>query len=77
MQNSHHLCLKVGVYNTLLSALVAHASISADWLRVILDEAHSCKSRSSKTAKAVYALRAQCRWAVTGKSHSSLDDAPY
>ncbi|KAF8079094.1 DNA repair protein RAD5 [Lyophyllum atratum] len=37
-----------------------------DWLRVILDEAHSCKSRSSKTAKAVYALRARRRWAVTG-----------
>ncbi|KAF5385213.1 hypothetical protein D9615_001117 [Tricholomella constricta] len=37
-----------------------------DWLRVILDEAHSCKSRSSKTAKAVYALQAHRRWAVTG-----------
>ncbi|EKM61408.1 uncharacterized protein PHACADRAFT_111980 [Phanerochaete carnosa HHB-10118-sp] len=33
---------------------------------VILDEAHSCKSRQSKTAKAVYALRARRRWAVTG-----------
>ncbi|KAJ6623172.1 SNF2 family N-terminal domain-containing protein [Mycena sp. CBHHK59/15] len=37
-----------------------------EWLRVVLDEAHSCKSRSSKTAKAVYALRARRRWAVTG-----------
>ncbi|KAG6874399.1 hypothetical protein C0995_015135 [Termitomyces sp. Mi166 len=37
-----------------------------DWLRVILDEAHSCKSRTSKTAKAVYALQARRRWAVTG-----------
>ncbi|KAG6846036.1 hypothetical protein H0H87_006400 [Tephrocybe sp. NHM501043] len=37
-----------------------------DWLRVVLDEAHSCKSRSSKTAKAVYALQARRRWAVTG-----------
>ncbi|KAG5643141.1 hypothetical protein DXG03_001531 [Asterophora parasitica] len=37
-----------------------------DWLRVVLDEAHSCKSRSSKTAKAVYALHARRRWAVTG-----------
>ncbi|KAG6868573.1 hypothetical protein C0993_001020, partial [Termitomyces sp. T159_Od127] len=36
------------------------------WLRVILDEAHSCKSRTSKTAKAVYALQARRRWAVTG-----------
>ncbi|KAF8956086.1 RAD5-like protein [Flammula alnicola] len=30
-----------------------------NWLRVILDEAHACKSRTSKTAKAR-------RWAVTG-----------
>ncbi|KAJ8489879.1 hypothetical protein ONZ45_g13407 [Pleurotus djamor] len=36
------------------------------WLRVVLDEAHHCKSRSSRTAKAVYALRAHNRWAVTG-----------
>lgn len=38
----------------------------AEWLRVVLDEAHACKSRTSKTAKAVYALRARRRWAVTG-----------
>ncbi|THV06582.1 hypothetical protein K435DRAFT_645293 [Dendrothele bispora CBS 962.96] len=37
-----------------------------EWLRVVLDEAHSCKSRTSKTAKAVYALKARRRWAVTG-----------
>ncbi|GLB43501.1 putative HIRAN domain containing protein [Lyophyllum shimeji] len=37
-----------------------------DWLRVVLDEAHSCKSRASKTAKAVYALQARRKWAVTG-----------
>ncbi|KDR85554.1 hypothetical protein GALMADRAFT_51611 [Galerina marginata CBS 339.88] len=36
------------------------------WLRIILDEAHACKSRTSKTAKAVYALAAKRRWAVTG-----------
>ncbi|KAG1836734.1 hypothetical protein DFJ58DRAFT_669418, partial [Suillus subalutaceus] len=33
---------------------------------VILNEAHHCKSRTSKTARAVYALRARRRWAVTG-----------
>jgi len=41
---------------------------SVTWWRVILDEAHSCKSRTSKTAKAVYALSAKRRWAVTGIS---------
>ncbi|KAF9469748.1 DNA repair protein RAD5 [Collybia nuda] len=42
------------------------AIFEIEWLRVVLDEAHSCKSRTSKTAKAVYALRARRRWAVTG-----------
>ncbi|KDQ63171.1 hypothetical protein JAAARDRAFT_119545 [Jaapia argillacea MUCL 33604] len=37
-----------------------------EWLRVILDEAHHCKSRQSKSARAVCALRARRRWAVTG-----------
>ncbi|KAI3622763.1 dna repair protein rad5 [Moniliophthora roreri] len=37
-----------------------------EWLRIVLDEAHACKSRTSKTAKAVYALKARRRWAVTG-----------
>ncbi|KAI0095220.1 SNF2 family N-terminal domain-containing protein [Irpex rosettiformis] len=37
-----------------------------EWLRIILDEAHSAKNRQSKTAKAVYALQARRRWAVTG-----------
>lgn len=37
-----------------------------EWLRVVLDEAHNCKSRSSRTAKACHALKAQRRWALTG-----------
>lgn len=43
-------------------------SILVNWFRIILDEAHACKSRTSKTAKAVYALSARRRWAVTGTS---------
>lgn len=42
--------------------------LTVTWLRVVLDEAHHCKSRQSKTAKAVFALRARRRWAVTGKN---------
>ncbi|KAF8514339.1 SNF2 family N-terminal domain-containing protein [Hysterangium stoloniferum] len=37
-----------------------------EWLRVVLDEAHNCKSRLSRTAKACFALRARRRWALTG-----------
>ncbi|KAH7915692.1 SNF2 family N-terminal domain-containing protein, partial [Hygrophoropsis aurantiaca] len=50
-----------------LSRIGGQSSVfQVEWLRVILDEAHHCKSRTSKTAKAVYALRARRRWAVTG-----------
>ena len=46
--------------------LHSSSSLSVEWLRIVLDEAHHCKSRSSKTAKAVCALKARRRWAVTG-----------
>ena len=42
------------------------SSSTAEWLRVILDEAHHTKSRTSKASKAVCALRSRRRWAVTG-----------
>ncbi|KAF5323584.1 hypothetical protein D9611_005558 [Ephemerocybe angulata] len=45
---------------------VASPIFEIEWLRIVLDEAHACKSRTSKTAKAVYALSARRRWAVTG-----------
>jgi DNA repair protein RAD5 len=48
------------------TSMKAYISTSVEWLRVVLDEAHHCKSRNSKTAKAVCALKARRRWAVTG-----------
>jgi SNF2 family DNA or RNA helicase len=45
---------------------LSNDGILVEWLRVVLDEAHHCKSRNSKTARAVYALKARRRWAVTG-----------
>ncbi|CAH8306032.1 unnamed protein product [Eruca vesicaria subsp. sativa] len=39
---------------------------SIKWNRIILDEAHSIKDKSSNTAKAVYALDAKYRWALSG-----------
>ncbi|RYP58607.1 hypothetical protein DL770_010394 [Monosporascus sp. CRB-9-2] len=39
---------------------------SHDWHRVILDEAHEIKDLSTSKARAACALRASCRWAVTG-----------
>ncbi|RSL60213.1 DNA repair protein RAD5 [Fusarium duplospermum] len=39
---------------------------SLKFFRVILDEAHHIKNRSSKTAKACYEISANHRWALTG-----------
>lgn len=36
------------------------------WLRIVLDEAHTIKNRSSRGAKACSDLQAQRRWALTG-----------
>ncbi|OSD03366.1 hypothetical protein PYCCODRAFT_1366011 [Trametes coccinea BRFM310] len=58
-------------YGTLISEHAKHERqpspiFEVEWMRVILDEAHHIKSRTSKSARAVYALRARRRWAVTG-----------
>eukprot|EP00178_Gracilaria_changii_P008874 TRINITY_DN264_c0_g4_i1.p1 TRINITY_DN264_c0_g4~~TRINITY_DN264_c0_g4_i1.p1 ORF type:complete len:1351 (-),score=213.95 TRINITY_DN264_c0_g4_i1:2678-6730(-) len=45
------------------------------WRRIILDEAHSIKSRVTKWAKASYKIRAERRWCVTGTViHNHVND---
>ncbi|KAK4963549.1 DNA helicase rad5 [Elasticomyces elasticus] len=64
-------------YGTVLSEFNAVASLhgergthgglfSIEYWRIILDEAHMIKNRSSKTAKACYELAATHRWVLTG-----------
>jgi len=42
------------------------ALLKVPWYRIILDEAHTIKDPTTRSAKAAFALRAQRRWAVTG-----------
>ena len=43
-----------------------HIIAQIKWRRIILDEAHNIKDRRSSTAKAVFALDACYRWALSG-----------
>ncbi len=46
--------------------LVLLLLVQVDWLRVVLDEAHTIKNAATQTAKAAQAIKAERRWAVTG-----------
>ena len=39
---------------------------SVVWKRVVLDEAHKIKGRTTNVAKAIYSLRAEYRWCLSG-----------
>ena len=48
---------------------------SYSWFRIVLDEAHYIKGRTIQLAKAVYHIRAQSRWCMTGTPiQNKLDD---
>lgn len=42
------------------------ALYSKNWHRIVLDEGHLIKEKTTKTAKAAYALKGTNRWVVTG-----------
>ncbi|EKG09538.1 SNF2-related protein [Macrophomina phaseolina MS6] len=49
--------------------------LTAHWKRIILDEAHNIRNRNNITAKAIFSIKANCRWAITGTPiQNSLHD---
>ena len=64
-----------------LSDSLLHA---VEWERIVLDEAHKIKARTTNTAKCIYALRSTYKWCLTGtplqnrvgsSTHSSVSSA--
>ncbi|KAJ3363166.1 DNA repair protein rad16 [Allomyces javanicus] len=44
----------------------ASALHQVEWARIVLDECHSIKDRSTNTARAVFALKSQYKWCLSG-----------
>jgi DNA repair protein RAD5 len=68
----------ITTYGTLSSEFASNPEsilFKTNWWRIVLDEAHLIKEKSTKTAKACYGLKAENRWAVTGTPIiNKLDD---
>ena len=52
-------------YVSILTQLLSYIS-QLSWFRIILDEAHYIKTRSTSTAKAVFALTSLNKWCLSG-----------
>ncbi|KAL4458507.1 hypothetical protein ABPG75_013372 [Micractinium tetrahymenae] len=66
----------ITTYNILAQDVgLKNGACKVDWLRVVLDEAHTIKNPKTQMAKACHALKAGRRWAVTGTPlQNSLQD---
>ncbi|KAI1103966.1 SNF2 family N-terminal domain-containing protein [Jackrogersella minutella] len=56
----------ITTYDTLRTGLPAGLLHSIDWHRVVLDEAHIVRNRTTKIFQAVNTLKAKHRWCLTG-----------
>ena len=45
---------------------------TVEWGRIVLDEAHKIKARTTNTAKCIYALRSTFKWCLTGRGLHSF-----
>ncbi|KAK3378717.1 SNF2 family N-terminal domain-containing protein [Lasiosphaeria ovina] len=71
-----HLDVVITTYETLRFDWEAKGPLfTQPWLRVVLDEAHHIRNRSSLAFKSTMGLKAKYRWCLSGTPiHNSLDD---
>ena len=76
-QNLYDYDLVITTYGIVSSEFASAKKelFSFEWFRVVLDEAHYIKGRTIQIAKAVYHLKAEHRWCMTGTPiQNKLDD---